>query len=88
VKDEALEVIPASELVRLMDYCVWEVNHNGRATVQAWRDELAARADATATEVVRAIAICDEYLSPEGSAEALAAKAIAWPGESATDTDS
>ncbi|MEC5407577.1 hypothetical protein VOM14_18680 [Paraburkholderia sp. MPAMCS5] len=81
MKDEALGDIPASELVTLMDYCVWEVNHNGRATVQAWRDELSTRADAADTEVVRAIAICDEYLAPEGSAEALAAQAIAWPSD-------
>jgi hypothetical protein len=81
VTDEALGDIPASELVTLMDYCVWEVSHSGRATVQAWRDELAARADATDAEVVRTIAICDEYLAPEGSAEALAAKAVAWPDD-------
>ncbi|SAL63942.1 hypothetical protein AWB74_03406 [Caballeronia arvi] len=71
--------IPASELVNLLDYCVWNLSHSGRSDVLAWRAELLARADANTPEVSRAVAVCDEYLAPEGSPEALAATAKAWP---------
>lgn len=71
--------IPASELVDLLDYVVWNLNHGGRADVLAWRQELLARGDATTPDVSRAIAVCDEYLAPEGSPEARAASAKAWP---------
>ena len=71
--------IPASELVGLLDYVVWNLNHGGREDVLAWRAELLARADANTHEVLRAVAVCDEYLAPEGSTAALAASAKAWP---------
>jgi hypothetical protein len=83
LNDESLKDIPASELVDLMDLVVWETSHNGPEAVRIWRDELAARVDASDSEVIRAIAICDEYLAPEGSPEGLAARAKAWPDESA-----
>jgi hypothetical protein len=67
--------IPASKLVDLVDYCVWDLSHGGRADVLSWRAELVARADANTPEVSRAIAVCDEYLSPEGSPGARTASA-------------
>lgn len=41
--------------------------------------ELLAKPDAENEHVQRAVAVIDEYLSPEGSPEALAAQARAWP---------
>ena len=44
-----------------------------------WRDELLARVDAETRDVVRAIAVCDDYLAPEGSVEGRLAQEKAWP---------
>ena len=71
--------IPSRELVHLLDYMVWEMSHRGREDVVMWRQELSARKDAETTDVVRAIAVCDDYLAPEGSEEARLARAQAWP---------
>lgn len=71
--------IPSQELVHLLDYMVWEMNHRGRADVLTWRDELLARVDAETRDVVRAIAVCDDYLAPEGSVEGRLAQEKAWP---------
>ncbi|BCQ22357.1 hypothetical protein NK8_04660 [Caballeronia sp. NK8] len=74
-----LTEIPSRELVHLLDWMVWEMNHRGREDVLMWRKELLARSDAESTDVTRAIAVCDDYLAPEGSEEAWLAQAKAWP---------
>ncbi|WP_277185429.1 hypothetical protein [Caballeronia sp. BR00000012568055] len=71
--------IPSHELVDLLDYMVWEMSNRGRPDVLRWRQELLARQDADTENVVRAIAVCDDYLAPEGSDESRAAQAVAWP---------
>ncbi|AME27351.1 hypothetical protein AXG89_26620 (plasmid) [Burkholderia sp. PAMC 26561] len=71
--------IPRQELVHLLDYMVWEMKHRGRADVVTWRDELLARVDGETQDVLRAIAVCDDYLAPEGSVEGRLAQAKAWP---------
>jgi len=71
--------IPSHELVDLLDYMVWEMNHRGREDVLMWRNELLAREDAETQDVLRAIAVCDDYLAPEGSVEGQLARAKAWP---------
>ncbi|BCQ25815.1 hypothetical protein NK8_39930 [Caballeronia sp. NK8] len=74
-----LTEIPSKELVYLLDWMVWEMNHRGREDVLTWRKELLARSDAETTEVTRAVAVCDDYLAPEGSEEARLAQTKAWP---------
>lgn len=74
-----LTEIPSQELVHLLDWMVWEMNHRGRKDVLMWRNELSARSDAGTTDVTRAIAVCADYLAPEGSEEARLAQAKAWP---------
>jgi hypothetical protein len=71
--------IPSHELVNLLDYMVWEMNNRGRPDVLRWRQELLARHDADTEHIVRAIAVCDDYLAREGSDESRAAQAVAWP---------
>lgn len=69
--------IPAAELPELLDMVIW--NMSGHHTLEAWRAELWARPDSESDDVQRAVAVIDEYLAPEGSPEAIAAKARAWP---------
>ncbi|VXC51332.1 conserved hypothetical protein [Burkholderia sp. 8Y] len=71
--------IPSNELVSLLDLMVWEMTNRGRPDVLMWRTELLSRDDATSVDVLRAIAVCDDYLAPEGSEDGRAAQAIAWP---------
>lgn len=68
--------VPAAELPELLDMMIWEMS--GLHPVAEWRTELLARSDAENENVQRAIAICDEYLAPDGSPEAKAAAARAW----------
>ncbi len=68
---------PAAELPELLDVIIWDMS--GYHPVEEWRGELLARPDADDVDVQRAVAVCDEYLAPEGSPEAIAAKARAWP---------
>ncbi|MFM0140406.1 hypothetical protein [Caballeronia grimmiae] len=72
-------LIPSNELVALLDFMVWEMTNRGRPDVLMWRTELLSRDDATSLDVLRAIAVCDDYLAPGGSEEGRAAQAIAWP---------
>lgn len=76
--------IPGAELVDLLDFMVWEMSNRGRPDVILWRYELLARRDAETEQVIRAIAVCDDYLAAEGSEEARAAQGIAWPSLSRT----
>ena len=69
--------IPAAELPEVLDMAIWEMS--GDRPVKEWRAELLARPDADNADVQRAVAVCDEYLVPEGSPEALAAQKRAWP---------
>lgn len=56
---------------------IWEMS--GHHPVKGWRAELLARPDADNVDVQRAVAVIDEYLVPEGTQEAIAAQAWAWP---------
>lgn len=65
--------VPAAELPEVLDMVIWEMS--GHHPVK----ELLARPDAENVDVQRAVAVCDEYLAPEGSPEAIAAAERAWP---------
>lgn len=80
---DTLSTTPAGPLPEVLDLLIWDCDHAGRPMIEAWRAALLARPDAASEGVQRAVAVCDEYLAPEGSPEGKAAAERAWPGEGA-----
>lgn len=76
---DLIDTLPAAEVPELVDLIVWEGAHAGRSAVEALRTGLLARPDAACEDVQRAVAVCDDYLAPEGSPEGHAAALRAWP---------
>ncbi len=79
MREETLRDGPASVLRELLDIMVWDISHGGSEVVKEWREELLSRQDAGTEDVIRAIAVCDDFLAPAGSPESEAARARACP---------
>lgn len=78
--DELFPDLEAEELPELLDFLIWETNGDNTC-VEQWREELLSRPDSASETIQRAVAVCDEYLAPEGSEAALCAARKAWPSE-------
>lgn len=76
-----LTTTPAAALREWLDYVLWETN-GPTPPLTAWRALLLARPDAGSEDVQRAVAVIDEWLFPDGSSEAMAARRRAWPDDS------
>lgn len=70
---------PAS-LPELLDVMVWDMSHTTENRA-LWRSQLLALPHADNEYVQGAIAVIDEFNAPEGSPEAKAAHARAWPDD-------